>query len=375
MLKKFLYIFSVLIMFLTISLTLPVNVSYYVDAKIGVSSEVCPDVIFSKIVNFLVPNNASSNTTTNKERQRVYVSGKPIGFSIEGGGVVVVTMGEIKKNGNYIESPCKKAGIKAGDVIVKAEGVDVTSGERLIDIVNTRNGQPVELVIMRGDEEKHISVIPEKDDLALSYRIGVWVRDNSVGVGTITYIADDGSFSALGHPVTDNDTQTIMPLGYGNIYKCSIVGVRKGERGKPGELKGLFLKNNNNIGEITENTENGIKGRFNSEENMNKYITSDLVEVAFKSEVKPGKAEILSTIDGTEPTAYEVEIIKTNHINSSGNRCMVIKIVDKQLLEKTNGIVQGMSGSPLLQDGKIVGCVTHVFINDPTKGFAEFIDK
>ena len=111
------------------------------------------------------------------------------------------------------------------------------------------------------------------------------------------------------------------------------------------------------------------------EENMNKYITSDLVEVAFKSEVKPGKAEILSTIDGTEPTAYEVEIIKTNHINSSGNRCMVIKIVDKQLLEKTNGIVQGIIGSPLLQDGKIVGCVTHVFINDPTKGFAEFIDK
>ena len=141
----------------------------------------------------------------------------------------------------------------------------------------------------------------------------------------------------------------------------------------PGELKGLFLKNNNKIGVITENDKRGIRGRFTSVELSKKYAENELVEVAKKSDVTPGSAKILSTVDGSTPVEYNIDIVKTNHINSNGNRCMVIKITDAKLLEQTNGIVQGMSGSPVIQNGRLVGCVTHVFINDPTKGFAEFI--
>lgn len=333
----------------------------------------CPDGIFSKFIKFLSPVASESVIEESKEKSFVYLSGRPIGFSLECGGVVVVSTGDIKSNGNYIESPCKLAGIKEGDIIIKAEGQSISSGERLIDIVNSKNGAICELEVLRGNENKKFKVQPIKDDLALSYRIGVWVRDNSAGVGTITYVTSDGYFSALGHPIQDCDTGTIMPIGEGSIYKCSIVGIKKGERGTPGELKGLFLKNNNKIGVITENDKRGIRGRFTSVELSKKYAENELVEVAKKSDVTPGSAKILSTVDGSTPVEYNIDIVKTNHINSNGNRCMVIKITDAKLLEQTNGIVQGMSGSPVIQNGRLVGCVTHVFINDPTKGFAEFI--
>lgn len=332
----------------------------------------CPD-IFNKVVQILAPTTGSVLDEDSTTPIYVHLSGRPSGFSVEGGGLVVVSLGDVKCDGKFVESPCKVAGIKEGDIIIKAEGETLTSGERLIDIINSKNGALCNLEIVRNGEHKIISVKPLKDDLALSYRIGVWVRDSSVGVGTITYVTEEGLFSALGHPISDSDTETIMPVGDGGIYKCSIVGVKKGARGTPGELKGLFLKNNNKIGVITENSKNGIKGLFNSTEEAKKYCNPELTEVSKRSEVKTGRATILSTVDGTTPEEYEIEIIKTNHINSSGNRCMVIRITDEKLLEKTNGIVQGMSGSPVIQNGKLVGCVTHVFINDPTKGFADFV--
>lgn len=374
MLKKYLFRLNIIMIALAIIFCSTLSASYNFSAGIKRAGCCCPDNVFSKILKFIAPTVSTESLVQEPDaRAFVHLSGRPIGFALEGGGVVVVSLGDVKNNGKFIESPCKLAGLKEGDVIVKAEGQNIGSGERLIDIVNQNNGKSCELEVLRNKEQRKFTVQPMWDDLALSYRIGVWVRDCSAGVGTITYITDDGFFSALGHPIQDGDTGTIMPIGTGSIYKCSIVGVKKGERGNPGELKGLFLKTNNKIGTITQNDNNGIRGKMLSPEISAKYAEPKLIEVAKKSDVTPGSAKILSTVDGSNPEEYSIDIIKTNHINSNGNRCMVIKITDSNLLEKTNGIVQGMSGSPVIQNGRLVGCITHVFVNDPTKGFAEFI--
>ncbi len=334
---------------------------------------VCPRKFIEKIKQIILPVQGIEESET-IDRQSVYISGKPIGFSIEGDGVVVVTIGEVKTKDGYVDSPCKNAGIEVGDIIKKAEGMSVTSGERLIDIVNSRQGGMCRLELERDKKSLFVDVEPLFDEIALSYRLGVWVRDSAVGIGTVTYVTENGEFGALGHPVSDVDTSTIIPVESGDVYKCSVVGVKKGEKGTPGELKGLFLKSSNKIGELILNDESGITGSFIGEKNSNAYRSSELMEVAFQKEVKNGEARVLTTIDGGTPSWYDIEIIKTNHINNYGNRCMVIRITDKELLAKTNGIVQGMSGSPVVQDGKLVGCITHVFVNDPSKGFADFID-
>ena len=343
-----------------------------VENKEVYSANICPSNIIEKIMQFVRPSANVGNPEV-EDREFVYVSGRPIGFSIDGGGVVVVTMGEIMSGDGYIKSPCEEAGVKTGDIIVRVEGTDITSGERLIDIVNARGGKPCNLEISRNGKKINIEVTPKFDKFALSYRLGVWVRDNAVGVGTVTYVTEDNSFSALGHPITDADTSTVFPVGVGKVFKCSIVGIKKGERGEPGELKGLFLKNSNEVGLIESNTYKGVSGSFASSDVAEVFHDKELTEVAFISEVKPGSATIYTTIDGGEPQKYDIEIIKTNHVNSYGNKCMVIRITDQKLINATSGIVQGMSGSPILQDGRLVGCVTHVFINDPTKGFADFI--
>ena len=371
MFKKFLFVFYNFIIFIMVGMIgfiMPTNI------KPVMSANVCPSMVFDKIIQFIKPNDKVEDAQV-IERFKVYISGRPMGFSIDGGGVVVVTMGEIKTSTGYVKSPSEDAGVKIGDVIVRANGNEVTSGERLIDIVNNTPNKVSDLEILREGEVKNISVVPQFDDFALSYRLGVWVRDNAVGVGTITYVTENGGFSALGHPVTDIDTSTIFPVGDGSAYKCSIVGLKKGKKGEPGELKGLFLKTSNKIGDIETNTERGIMGRFVSEEVSSAFCNNELTEVALRKEVAPGKGTIYTTIDGCEPEYYDIEIIKTNHINSYGNKCMVIRITDEKLLNATGGIIQGMSGSPIIQNGKLVGCVTHVFINDPTKGFADFIDK
>lgn len=330
----------------------------------------CPSGFLKKAIEKIFPDASQTNLGENDQPRFVHISGRPMGFTIDGGGVVVVSLGEIKQGGKYIESPCKKAGIKLGDILVQAEGQDITSGERLIDIINSRNGQACDLKVIRDGDELHLSVEPSYDEIALSYRLGVWVRDSSMGVGTLTYIDEQGNFGALGHPVCDIDTGTIMPVGDGRVYNCSIVGVKKGQKGEAGELKGLFLKSGEPIGSITKNTNNGLGGMIYNYKN---FCEDELVEVMPRTKVKVGKAQIYTTIEGSDPKKYDIEIIKTNHLSTSGEKCMVIKITDNVLIEKTGGIVQGMSGSPVLQDGKFVGCVTHVFINDPSKGFAEFV--
>ena len=179
-------------------------------------------------------------------------------------------------------------------------------------------------------------------------------------------------FGALGHPVCDIDTGTMMPVSTGNIFKCNIVGLKKGEKGSAGELKGLFLRNGSIFGSLDKNLTKGVFGTFNNK--FIDFVSSDVVEVADRSEIKSGKASIRCTVDGYTPEDYEIEIVKAYFQSNSDTKSMFIRVTDKRLIERTGGIIQGMSGSPIIQNGKLVGAVTHVFVSDPTKGYGIFAD-
>lgn len=372
--NKFIYVFSFL-MFAVFTILFGFSNGGTACPKLlnVANGSACPG-FFEKVVDFFKGGLKKEEAVAPIVEESVYVSGYPIGFSIETNGVVVVSLGEIYTNNGYVESPSKKAGIKEGDIIIMVEDSKVSGSDDLINAVNdfVKQKSVVNITLNRDGEERVVVVEPYLDDLANAYRLGLWVRDSAIGVGTLTYIKKDGTFSALGHPVADADTNTVMPVGNGKIYRCSIIDIKKGVKGVPGELKGLFLKSSSEIGIINENKRNGIGGKFCNEEDIEKYTYKE-VGVLSPNKVKAGKVKIISTIDGGTPSLYDAEIIKTNYAVGGGAKCMVIKITDSRLLSETGGIVQGMSGSPVVQDGKLIGCITHVFINDPTKGFVEYI--
>jgi len=306
------------------------------------------------------------NETQVKDREPVYVylGGQPLGFTINCSGVVVIAISN------------KQAGdLQAGDILTKIEGVEINSTETINKVINIPEFAGKELVVdyLRGENFGQTKINPIYDDLKKCYKLGLWVRDNSAGIGTLTYIRKDNlRFGALGHPVCDIDTGAVLPVLDGKILKCNIVGLKKGLKGNPGELKGLFLRNASTLGTLEENNKFGVFGTFN-EKQIEKYKSQEY-EVAYRSEVKSGKAKIRCTIDGCEPKEYDIEIVKTYFQQSKDNKSMFIRVTDKELLEKTGGIVQGMSGSPIIQNGKFVGAVTHVFVSDPTKGYGVYAD-
>ena len=235
------------------------------------------------------------------------------------------------------------------------------------------NKDLVNLTILRKNEEAKASLKPMFDSVTGKYKLGLWIRDDAAGVGTLTYVRKDNlRFGALGHPVCDIDTGSMMPVSSGSIFKCNVVGYKKGTKGNPGELKGLFLRNGSIFGSLDKNIKCGVYGTFNQE--RLDFVSEREVEVADRHEIKSGKATIRCTIDGYEPQDYEIEIVKTYFQSGNDTKSMFIRVTDKNLLERTGGIVQGMSGSPIIQNGKLVGAVTHVFVSDPTKGYGIFAD-
>lgn len=327
--------------------------------------------LYKKLIELFLPSSNKKEEVL-PSGKFVYVSGYPIGFSIDGAGAVVVERSAVITNDGY-KMIAEDAGIEIGDIIKKVNERQITSGITITEEVNKEEniGKPVKLTINRGGIEIIKEIMPEYDIFAGGLRLGLWVRDNAVGVGMMTYIEENGEFGALGHPITDIDTGAIIPIADGKVYKCSIIGAKKGEKGTPGELKGLFLKTSNTIGSAVRNEKVGVFGRIN-EENISNYSYKKL-EVARPEEVQMGEAVIVTTIDGVIPKEYRLEIVKTNYTSENGEKCMVIRIIDDALIEATGGIVQGMSGSPIIQNNKIIGAVTHVFVNDPKKGFASFI--
>ncbi len=306
------------------------------------------------------------------DESEVLVGGIPIGLSLKANGALVIGSSSIKtEEGEY--DIATFGSLKVGDLITSIDDKKVLSTSDISKYLNSKDNKEkdVKLTIIRQGKEKTIQVTPVKDLATNKYRLGVWVRDDASGIGTLTYVKKDNRFGALGHPLYDADAKSIVSVRFGKVYNCSVLGVNKGKSGTPGELRGMFLHGSNEQGYIDKNNEYGIFGELKEESSIIDKLDKSSVGGRFC--VKPGKAQIKTTVDGNVKL-YDIEIIKTNYKNYNNDRSMIIRVTDKELLAKTGGIVQGMSGSPILQNGKIIGAVTHVFVNDPTKGFGVYLD-
>ncbi|MBE6052046.1 MAG: SpoIVB peptidase [Clostridium sp.] len=302
----------------------------------------------------------------------VVPGGNSIGVKLSSEGVLVVGYSDVIINNETKESPAKKAGVEIGDIIIKSNGVKVETSRELIDSVKNAENKDLKLDIIRDGKsiEKEVELIEESEE---DFKIGLWVRDSTAGVGTMTfYHKESGKFGALGHPVTDGETNKPFSIKEGELLKSSIISVKKGEKGAPGELRGIFEEEETPIGKISKNTECGIFGDGTNE--CSDFMCNTPIPVAFRNEIKVGKASILTTIDEDGPKEYEIEIVKLFQQDQPNPKSMIIKITDDRLLAKTGGIVQGMSGSPIIQNGKIIGAVTHVLINKPDVGYGIYID-
>ncbi len=301
------------------------------------------------------------------EEKLIVPCGNPFGIKLNTDGVLVVGMGEVKTDSGMC-CPAKEAGFEEGDAILTAGGETVYTNEDMEKIVKNSSGA-IEFTIRRDDEKSTVEVQPAIDQNGVR-RVGLWVRDSSAGIGTITYYDPETSqFGGLGHPICDVDTGEIMPLLTGQVVKVVINDVVKGYAGDPGELKGSFASSKDS-GTISENNETGVFGTLYSNPSLNAAIP-----VALKQEITEGAAQIYTTISGTTPQVYDIEIEKVNISDTGKTKNMIIKVTDSELLEKTGGIVQGMSGSPIVQNGKLVGAVTHVLVNDPQRGYGIFIEN
>lgn len=303
---------------------------------------------------------------------QVVPCGNTIGVKINTDGIMVLGTGYVNsEDGNSYEP--SKGIIKSGDLILQANNVKLENKEQLIEQIEKSNGNSINLEIKRDNEVVQASINPIKSIDDKLYKAGIWVRDSTQGIGTITYYnPNSGKFGALGHGILDVDTSKLMSVKDGQITDSKITSVKKGKKGEPGELIGSILSENI-FGNIKTNTPYGIYGTMSNK--INKNFPSETMTIGLQQEVHEGKAVIRSNILGGEIKEYEIDIQSVNKFSNDDSKGMIIKIVDPILLENTNGIVQGMSGSPIIQDGKLIGAVTHVFVQDPTKGYGIFIEN
>ena len=298
----------------------------------------------------------------------VSVLGTPFGMKLYTDGVLVIDITTVETVSGSI-SPGEDAGVKKGDYILSADGKQVLTNEELSAAVAASGGNRIKLVIKRGGTPKTVYVTPALSKETNSYRIGLWVRDSSAGIGTLTFYSPaTGIVCGLGHGVCDEDTGDLLELKNGEIVSAEIVSVEKGSSGSPGQLKGKFTYGT--IGKIDCNSEKGVYSVLKG-----KLGFSRLTETALKQEVRDGDAQILCTVDGREPQLYSCRIKKRSSAYLSATQNMTVTVTDPELLNITGGIVQGMSGSPILQNGKLIGAVTHVLIDDPTTGYAIFAEN
>lgn len=293
--------------------------------------------------------------------QKVIPSGQVVGIYVETNGLLVIdTDGFTGENG--VDHAPSKNKLYRGDYIKKIDGADVLSKKQFIEKINQSNGNSVTLTVSRRSKVLKIKIKPEFSKTDHMYKIGAWIRDNTQGIGTMTYIKKD-SFGGLGHGIYDMDTGKLLKIKGGFLLTPQIYFIKKGKSGTPGEIVGsIEYKEENIIGSIKKNTEKGIYGTVSDTE-------SKAYEIGYRQDVKKGKAYILSNLTGSMKK-YEIRISKVVPSDTDVLKSMEIEVTDKRLLNLTNGIIQGMSGSPIIQDGKLIGAVTHVFVDDPTKGYA-----
>ncbi len=298
--------------------------------------------------------------------------GMAVGVEIDTDGVMVLGTGYVNSTDNKAYEPARGV-LKSGDLIVKADGVEMKEKEDLMEVVKEKGGSEINFVIKRDGDLKNVSVTPVMSQDDNSYKLGVWVRDSTQGIGTITYyIPQNNKFGALGHGIYDVDTEKLMSVKDGIVTKADIAGIKKGEKGSPGELMGS-LKKDEVLGDIAKNTEHGLYGTIDT--NKLDTIVTTPMEIGLKQDIKEGEATILTNICADKIEEYKINIESVNINTANADKGMVIRITDERLLSQTNGIIQGMSGSPIIQDGKVIGAVTHVFVQDPTKGYGIFIEN
>lgn len=301
------------------------------------------------------------------ERQTAAPSGKLTGIYIETDGLFVIDTAEVTtKDGEKMPAKNK---LKSGDYITKIDGENINSKMEFLEKINESKGKTIVLTVIRSDSTKKVRIKPVIDEEDGQYKIGAYIRNNTRGIGTITYTQGQ-KFAALGHGISDIDLGSLLSIRGGEIYQAEITNIKKGSAGSPGEIVGMIDYREENLkGSIVKNTKNGIFGVFFQEQQE-----EDQIPVALKQEVKEGAAQIISYVSG-EREEYDIQITSVDKGNNEKLKGMTIKVTDEKLKKLTNGIVQGMSGSPIIQDGKLVGAVTHVFVSDPTKGYGIFIEN
>lgn len=296
--------------------------------------------------------------------------GRAAGIKLHADGVMVASVESVKTAIGSV-SPAEQAGILPGDVILSVNGKAVDTNDGLQSQVAASDGKAMKLGVRRDGQEKTISVTPVQDT-AGGYRLGVMIRDGMAGIGTITYVdPTTGSYGSLGHGICDGDSGVLVPLQEGSLMEASVSGVTRGQAGTPGSLQGEFNLQED-MGTVEKNTLSGIFGVLSDD---SYYKGGTALPVASSNEIKTGKCEIWSNVTGETVQKYTAEITKVFDSGGEYDRCMMIHVTDPTLLAKTGGIVQGMSGSPVVQDGKLVGAVTHVLVNDPTRGYAVQITR
>jgi stage IV sporulation protein B len=305
-----------------------------------------------------------------------YIGGELIGIALNTNGILVLGSGTVtKKNGTEV-SPSKGI-LKSGDYIKAVDGIEVSDKEKFISIIQESAGKSLTITVLRNEVEIDVVLKPVLANDG-TYKIGAWVRDDTAGVGTLTFVdPTDGSFGALGHGITDVDTGTLLSVSDGEVYTATALSINKGEEGNPGEIVGAMNRSASEyIGEMLTNTSLGVYGLTTDvEQTLKKLGINDsyLYEIGYAAGVKKGEIEIVSAVLGTLEF-YTAEITELNYNSKMSEKAIKIKVTDERLLEATGGIVQGMSGSPIIQDGRLIGAVTHVTVDDPSEGYGIFIE-
>lgn len=304
------------------------------------------------------------------EEPEVVVLGNVIGMKLYTKGVLVVGMSEIYGQDSVSYKPYENTGIQEGDTIIEVNNNAICSTDELINCINESKGKTIKLTYVHNEEKKEVSITPVETDIN-SYKIGLWVRDTAAGVGTATfYDKTSNKIAALGHGILDADTEELIDVSTGELTTVDIVSVIKGESGNAGKIQGVIEKQTE-IGKIIKNTSFGVFARTT---NYSIIDYKKTMKIALRNEIKIGEATLLCSLDSNEIKEYKVQIEKIYVDNNVNNKSMLIKINDKELIDKTGGIIQGMSGSPIIQNNKLIGALTHVLVQEPTKGYAIFAD-
>lgn len=305
------------------------------------------------------------------EQDKVAVCGQPVGLYMETKGVLIIDTGEIVQEDGMTSRPAQNIA-KSGDYILEINGEAIQTKKELIDKIQISEGKEVTLLVERDGEEVPICIQPVKAQ-DFKYKLGIWVRDNTQGIGTLTFLTQEGAYGALGHGISDTDTGALLHISKGELYEAQIVSVVKGSSGNPGELSGYIdYSEEKKLGTIEKNQEDGVYGVIETE--AQKKLPLCQMSIGYKQDIEIGEAQILTNVEG-EVKAYRARITEIFPEHADSNKAFSIEVTDETLLRVTGGIVQGMSGSPVLQNGKIVGAVTHVFVQDSTKGYGIFVEK